>query len=312
MITKSAYNESTYITDLVFTKSARDAWKLILKSIKHKSSFTNILLPSYIGYTEREGSGIFDPVEQIDSQFSFYKLNKDLSIDTENLQELIDNGNFNVMLIVHYFGICRNDLINIKDICEKNKIILVEDCAHAFHIGAEKETLGVTGDFSFYSVHKYLPVSTGGILKNISGIVELLPLPNDDKIDIDVAIHLLKSDIKAISDVRRKNFNLYSKKLIGILGIEVMYELREDEIPQTFPILVNDKLRESLYFYLMERNIPTIALYYRLIEPLNAIDYPVTNLIASEILNLPVHQDINDDDIEILVSELKNFYNKVK
>lgn len=312
MITKSASNKNAFTNDLIFTKSARDAWKLILNTIKHEKGFTNILLPSYIGFTDREGSGIFDPVEHTNSDFSFYKLNEDLSLDMESLQLLIDKGNFNVILIVHYFGICRNDLNKIKNICANNDIIFVEDCAHAFHIGANKETLGVTGDFSFYSVHKYFAVSTGGILKNISGIFDLLPLPQDEVMEMDVALQLLKSDNKSISERRRNNFILYGEKLSNVLGIKVMYDLDEFEIPQTFPILVKNNLRERLYFYLMEKNIPTTALYYRLIEDLNPIDYPITNLISSEILNLPVHQDINENDIEILVSEIENFYNNLQ
>jgi len=211
---------------------------------------------------------------------------------------------------VHYFGFCRNDLNRIKQICDTHKILFVEDCAHAFHLGTEKEGLGITGDFSFYSVHKYLAVPTGGILKNISQKMELLNLPEEDKMNIDVAFQLLNSDNNSIAQKRKSNFNLYREKLEGNEGIIIMYKLAENEIPQTFPILVKNRQREALYFYLIEKNMPTTALYYRLIEQLTPENFPISNQISAEILNLPVHQDTTEKDIEELVNEIKIFLNK--
>src|SRR5690606_10190775 len=123
-------------------------------TVKAEHGNANILLPAYIGFTDREGSGIFDPVESTESKFSFYKMNGDLTVDYDHLLNLINEGTYNVLLIVHYFGICRNDLRKIKQLCDDNNIILVEDCAHAYHLGQKREKLGVEGDFSFYSVHK--------------------------------------------------------------------------------------------------------------------------------------------------------------
>ncbi len=308
MITKSAYDVGNFSNDLVCTRSARDAWKLILNTVKSEHNYLNILLPAYIGFTDREGSGIFDPVESTAAKFGFYKVNEDLSIDYDNLQHLIANNTFNVLLVVHYFGFCRNDLPKLKQICEDNNIILVEDCAHAYHLGQKKEGLGVDGDFSFYSVHKYLPVQSGGILKNISAKLKTLPVPEQDKMEEQVLFQLLKSNIVSIADKRRHNFQLYYDKLSEVNGIDIMYNLKDDEIPQTFPILVKNNQREALYFYLMERELPTTALYYRLIDHLVAQEFPISFRISNEILNLPVHQDVNDKDIYDLVSAIGQFF----
>lgn len=307
MITKAASKKDVFIKDLVFTKSARDAWKLIINSVKKKQGYVNILLPSYIGITQREGSGVFDPVESTRSEYSFYKVNSDLSIDYDSLEKLIETKKFNVLLVVHYFGFCRNDLDRIKSVCETNNMICVEDCAHAFHLWAEKEKLGTYGDFSFYSVHKYLPVNSGGVLKNISKKIKLLDLPKEDQISLEVATELLNSDYKKIREKRRHNFMIYEEKLSGINGIEPMYKLENYEIPQSFPIRVKNKLREPLYFYLMNKNMPTTALYYRLIDELTIEEYPLSHKISEEILNLPLHQDIDNSDIIDLIKEIKEF-----
>lgn len=171
MITKAAQDDKAFTKDLIFTKSARDAWRLIINSVKSRQGQAGILLPSYIGFTEREGSGIFDPVENTDATFDFYGLGNDLSVDIDSFEKLISTKRFNIALVVHYFGFCRSDLSRIRESCDANNVVLVEDCAHAFQLGLQAEGLGVLGDFSIYSIHKWLPVDSGGILKK-----DLIPL----------------------------------------------------------------------------------------------------------------------------------------
>lgn len=307
MITKSAHDTTANRKDLVYTNSARNAWKLILNSVKREHGHTHVLLPSYIGFTEREGSGVFDPIESTSSEFSFYKINDNLSADINSIERAIKNNKINVLLVIHYFGFCRNDLNVIRQICDANQIILVEDCAHAFHIGSHREALGIVGDFSFYSVHKYLPVSSGGILKKITKKIRLENIPNRDKMSIDPAIQLLSAEYEIIRKQRRSNYKTYMRLLSGIKGIEAIYELNEDDIPQTFPIRVKNQQRERLYFYLMNKNMPTTALYYRLIDNIVPEEYPTSHQISQEILNLPVHQDISKIDIQNLVKEISDF-----
>ncbi len=307
MITKSAQNTSNLTKGLTFTRSARSAWKLIIESVAKEHGHASILLPAYIGFTEREGSGIFDPVEATKAEYNFYSLNEDLSINFESFSELIGTGEYNIAFVVHYFGFCRNNVAKIKSLCKANNVIFVEDCAHAFQLGLRSESLGIMGDFSIYSLHKHLPTDTGGILRDLSRSTELLALPDEDKISYDASLQLLNSDLEAIAAKRRDNFIYYSAALEGVDGLQVMYTLNEDEVPQTFPVRVKNKLREPLYFYLMEKQIPTIALYYRLIDNLDANSYPLSHTISREILNLPVHQDITQDDTAIIMREMKKF-----
>lgn len=307
MITKAAYDIHSFTNNLIFTKSARDAWGLVIESIKQEQGYANILLPSYIGITEREGSGIFDPVQHFKANFSFYNMNENLGVDLESLEELVLTGDFNILLIVHYFGFCKNDLSKIRKICDKNDIVLVEDCAHAFQLYLDKEVLGTIGDYSIYSMHKHLAVETGGILRTNTGKIKLLAPADEIMISLEPAIQLLNTDLQAVTERRVSNFCLYKERLASTPGIHVMYELDEWEIPQTFPILVLNKLREPLYFHLMEREMPTIALYYRLLDELGGDKYPYVHDISDSILNLPVHQDVNEEDIIKLTDEIKKF-----
>ena len=81
-----------------------------------------------------------------------------------------------------------------------------------------------------------------------------------------------------------------------------------NDIPQTFPILIKNNQREKLYFYLMDQGAPTTALYYRLIDQIKKEDFPLSHKISQEILNLPVHQDTNQDDIIIICDLIRNFF----
>lgn len=307
MITKSAQDTQKFTKQLTFTRSARSAWKLIITSVERARGHVNILLPSYIGFTEREGSGIFDPVEETKATFVFYPLNENLSIDLGLFRKMAETKTFNIALVVHYFGFCRNDMDKIKKICQDNNIILVEDCAHAFQMGLTTERLGINGDFSIYSVHKHLATDSGGVLRGVSDSVRLLPLPEEDAITPKVALQLLNTDLEGIAAIRRKNFETYKELLPSVEGIDIMYDLRNGDIPQTFPIRVKNGKREQLYFYLMEKGIPTTALYYRLIDNLDTENYPLMHEISGEILNLPVHQDTTENDIALVVKEIKNF-----
>jgi len=64
------------------------------------------------------------------------------------------------MLHVHYFGRIFAQR-NSRDFCDKNKIILIEDCAHIIHPSVCDKWVG---DYLFFSPHKYFPVKNSGVL----------------------------------------------------------------------------------------------------------------------------------------------------
>jgi len=311
MITKGAIDKTNLVDELVFTNSARLAFSHILKNIKNHFGGLNVLLPAYIGITDREGSGIFDPIVANNASYEFYALNKNLEIDINYLSALVEENEFNVLLIVHYFGICKNNLNAIRELCDTYNVILIEDCAHAFHIGMSEQKLGVIGDYSFYSVHKHLPVASGGILKINSQKFNLNELSDKDRMTNEIMKQLIQTRFSEVAEKRRSNFLIYRELLEGISNIHIMYDLDNHEIPQTFPVLVNNGLREKLYFWLMERNLPVIALYYRLIENIDRNKFPNSYEVSNSILNLPVHQDIGLTDIENLCKSIKEFFKEL-
>jgi dTDP-4-amino-4,6-dideoxygalactose transaminase len=304
MILKGPEDKNKYLSNHFFTNSARTAWRNVLRFFSIKKPFT-ILLPSYIGYTEREGSGVFDPVLETNTPYEFYPVTSDLAVQLEYLSERLSRGNVKILLVIHYFGFCPNDMNTIKILCNKHDVILVEDCAHAFTYGAKNLHLGYYGDFTFYSLHKFLPTETGGILM-INSPQYLLPtIPKNEDCDYNVLLQILRSETDSIINKRRQNYSYLNSLLLDIAEIKILYQLKESTIPQSFPILIKKISREKLYFNLMQRGVPTIALYYRLISEIDKQQFPDSYEISDTILNLPIHQDTDRTDIDYLAKQLQ-------
>ncbi len=297
-----------FALDLVFTDSARTAWGHILAGVAATKPPV-VLMPAYIGFTEREGSGVFDPVKENSAAYQFYKVDDTLKIEIKDFSNAIETGSVNVALVIHYFGFCRNDMTAIKNLCQKHNVLLVEDCAHAFQLDVNDQRIGNYGDFSFYSLHKYLASNAGGALKINTNKIQLPKLPDNKNIATADLEQYAKTQFSQVAEARRNNYLSYAKFLPLSDKIEVMFDLTEVDIPQSFPIRVKNSLREKLYFYLIENNIPVTALYYRMIDQLKADKFPTSFLIAHEIMNLPVHQDIDEQDIQIICNSISNFLN---
>lgn len=309
MLLKSATDSNNCAYPYLFTANARTAWYKILESITvSKRKKLKLLLPAYIGINDKEGSGVFDSVLKSQADFIFYKVTENLQVDVEDFYRKINSESIDLVLIIHYFGFSRINMDSIKSLCEKNDVILVEDCAHAFYLDDKKSKIGAYGDYSFYSLHKYLAVSTGGLLKINNNMLPIPKLSPEDKIDFSALERFASSDFKKIAEIRRDNYKSYRGKLINNDNIDVLFDLNDDDIPQTFPIFVKNGLREKLYFYLLDNNIPTVALYYRMIPQIEPSKFELSMLISSGILNLPVHQDTTLEDVDLVCRKINEFF----
>jgi len=307
MITKSPSDNINYIQNLIFTSAARVGFRHLLQNLNLKEE-GKILLPAYIGITDREGSGVFDPIQEANTQFDFYAINRNLSIDLDDFSKKASSGEFKLALIIHYFGFLQSDIKEVIKICKSNNLLLIEDCAHTLSGMYDGKLLGDYGDYSFFSIHKVLATETGGALKlnNTNFDIPVISEENE-RMDRETLEQFLKSDIHGISIKRRENYNYLLGLLSNVDEIEVLYpKLEEGIVPMNFPIIVKNGKREKLYFKLIEKDITLIALYYRLIEEIDRNKFPISYEISDSILNLPIHQDITDQDLDLLAEELKN------
>jgi dTDP-4-amino-4,6-dideoxygalactose transaminase len=306
MLQKGPQKKEAFALDLTFTSSARHAWREILRRLTDlEQRPLKLLLPAYIGQTDREGSGVFDPVREVECDFSFYPLSDRLIPNVDAIEQAIVTGDIDVLLVIHYFGFVHVDLNHLKTLCLNHNVKLVEDCAHCCYM--PQSEYGCTGDYSFYSLHKFFPTETGGILRSNVAAGKEFSLDADARCEIGVLEQLLRTDIDAVIQKRRLNYRFLEKAMGNVRGVSAFWQLDEQTIPHNFPICVADNRREKLYFYLLDRELLTTALYYRLIDELDPKRYSTSFEVANSILNLPVHQDTNESDLKILVREIGKF-----
>lgn len=286
IIQKKQGIEDNYKNNLSFYNSARDGLNNILNLDICQNRI--ILLPAYIGYSTSEGSGIFDPIKQSNTPYVFYNLTSNLEIDFDKLKEQIDNNRNGILLFVHYFGFIDVNLKDLRSYAIDKGFIIIEDCAHAlftFHKDPD-----YTSDFILFSLHKMLPFRSGGLVISQKCFKTLA---NEYYYD------LFSFDFKGISNRRQENY-LYLEEKIKILknsNIKLLHKALGNNIPQTLPVLISSmSLRDYLYFELNKRSIGVVSLYHQLIESVSL--YSNENYLSNHILNLPVHQDINKNEID--------------
>jgi dTDP-4-amino-4,6-dideoxygalactose transaminase len=297
MISKKQLFDENFQKNIFFLNRGRDALAIILK-ILHLNQKQGILLPSYIGWSPKEGSGVFDPIEADKVYYSFYKLNMDLSLDKDDFEAKIKDEKIRVVMMIHYFGFRQPDYGHIISTCIKHHKILIEDCSHTLF---NNNYCGNFGEYSFYSLHKFLPMDEGAILQindNLSYRDRIW-----DNISRENLLTFSKFDMEKIKDVRINNYSYLQTKLLDIKNVKPFYEFCLDIIPLNFPILVKD--RDNVYKSLLEKGIETVSLYHTLIPQITKKEFPNSHWISKHILNLPIHEGITKKDIDVMVTTLK-------
>ena len=302
MLTKEAKNKSNYFKNRFYYNSARSAFFTLLKSLNLKQDEV-ILFPSYIGQSPVEGSGVFDPIRNLKLNYKFYKINQDLSVNFEDIKSITKTTKIKILFLIHYFGFPQKDVEIIADYCKRNNIILIEECAHSLLSTIKNEQTGSFGDFALFSIHKICSAQNGGFLQVNNNNFEFERF-NIDKEDF---VQYINSDMNAISFKRRKNYEYYLKKLKDTELFEIFYkELPSNTVPLNFPILIKNADRYEIYKKLIAQSVPCVSLWHTLIQEINQELYPVSKNISASILNLPVHQDITNEDIDYICNKLEH------
>ncbi len=307
MITKSPTNKKIFRKNIYFTNSARIAFSHILKLIKFEEEDT-LLLPAYIGYTDREGSGVLDPIEENNINYEFYPILKNMQIDLDSIEKIILQKPIKAILIIHYFGFLYGDIIRLKKICQDNNILLIEDCAHTIYSKFEDKYLGDFGDFSFYSIHKVLPVDSGGFFKinNPLYFENNIFIQNDEKIEAESLEGLVAYDEDLATKRIRDNYIFMSNELNQIDGIKVLIpNLPLGIVPMNLPVFIEGMKREEFYFKMIEEEVTLIALYYRLIDTIDIEIFKTSFEISNSIINFPINQDITKNEVIEIILKTK-------
>jgi len=311
LLTKSPQKTGCFQRRIRFTRSARIGFQMILKNIDFGPTDT-ILLPAYIGITDREGSGVMDPVKAVHVKTEFYPVDYQLAGDLDYIRDCLASRDIKAILVIHYFGIAQTEMTALKTLCEQHNTVLIEDCAHAWRSSLNSTPLGEYGDYSFGSIHKYLAAHDGGFVKWRKGLACEGSITPEKEISTSSLAAFACADYLSIADIRLRNYKYLSQQLANQVGIKVMYpELALGIVPLNLPVVVSGMSREKLYFELIDRGFTLIALYHRLIPEIDREQFPISYWLSEKILNLPVHQDTGIEDLRGLVEALQRILSKV-
>lgn len=308
MITKGSYNKKNCVKHQFFFYSARQGFELLLRKIfANKTDI--ILMPGYIGESVKEGSGVFDPIRNTKVKYEFYKINNDFSADSEDIFRKLENSNVKAVLLIHYFGFPQKCVIEISNYCKSKGIMVIEDCAHTFNTQLNGINLGSIGDFAIFSIHKLLTTEDGGMLQINNEKYLSLFAAAEENINLSDLLQYAKTDLNMIAKRKVENYKAYLQFLDHDSTLfDILYPiLEEGVVPNNFPVIIKNYSRVQLYNELMNKGIPTVVLYYKMIGELSKESFPISYQLADNILNLPVHQDTEIEDIIHIATMLNNY-----
>ncbi|MEK7376218.1 MAG: hypothetical protein AABZ57_03515 [Candidatus Margulisiibacteriota bacterium] len=252
-------------------------------------------MPSYIGRSSREGSGVFDPVKKSGCEFEFYPVKKDVSIDTDDLILRIRKNKGQVLFLIGYFGFRDPKTDMIKKEARKNGMIIIDDLAHSFFTFLRDPAIDF--DHGLVSFHKLFPADKGG------AVISKQKRTLKTKQSFDLGAY----NINGIIAKRRENYDVLldrMKHLAKKHDIKILRGDLKDSVPQTFPILLKDEeTRDRLYFGLNEKGYGAVSLYHELIGEIPGA-FKDAHWVSKRILNLPVHQDADQRSLEKMIKTL--------
>jgi dTDP-4-amino-4,6-dideoxygalactose transaminase len=288
-----------------FYNSARQGMADLFGQMIMNNLLDVILLPSYIGYSPKEGSGIYDPISNLKNiETDFYKMSSELFIDFDDIVQKMGGYHKKMIavLIVNYFGFVDPNYLKIINYIHSTNGWVITDNAHGFFTYQfQKHDYS---DATFFSLHKMFPITYGGSLIINNTILRTFPFSGDDSL----SIFLSKFDYKAISAIRRNNY-LVLNKIIDLLDAnDCFHPLRkgisEEEVPQTFPVVITKGNRNEIYILMNNAGFGVISLYHTLVDCLYKHEFEDSIWLSKNILNLPVHQDVDSGVYEEMIQYL--------
>ncbi|KFF24562.1 DegT/DnrJ/EryC1/StrS family aminotransferase [Chryseobacterium vrystaatense] len=263
-------------------------------------------------------------------------------IQLEDLEKYL-TPNTKAIVPVHLYG-QGADMERILAFAEKHSLFVIEDNAQAigsnytFSDGTVKKTgtVGHIGCTSFFPSKNLGCYGDGGALMTNDDEIALKIrmianhgqekkyhhkiLGCNSRLDtIQAAVLKVKlAHLDEYSAARNKMADYYDEHLAGISEISVPKRSENStHVFHQYTLKVKNGKRDGLQKYLAEKNIPSMV-YYPL--PLyrqeafqqyvhEGFSLPITEQLCSEVISLPVHTEFDQEVLDYIISEIKNYFN---
>ncbi len=228
-------------------------------------------------------------------------------LDVDHVERQI-NERTKAVLAVHMYGLpCR--IKELRELADRCGLLLIEDAAEAMGSRILGKKAGCFGDAAMFSFagNKIITTGEGGMAVTDSlEVYEKLKQIRDKRSwrmsTIQAALGISQfNKLDAIINMRRRKAFYLSSHLQKIRGIEVPLIPRgHSHTFQFYTIRVKNK-RDGLKKHLEERGI-TVKVYFPSLHSL-----PVSDLVSSEVLTLPVYPGLKLDEMNYIVNSIREF-----
>ena len=265
------------------------------------------------------------------------------NLDPEKLEQAI-TPKTKAIVPVHLFGQCAN-LEAISTIAKKHNLFVIEDNAQAigadyiFGNGTRKKagSVGHFGTTSFFPSKNLGCYGDGGALftnddelaakaRSVANHGMTVRYYHDhigvnSRLDsIQAAILRIKlRHLNAYCDGRRAAADFYDKAFESLPGVITPERaLNSTHVFHQYTLRIQGVDRDKLRDYLGERDIPAMIYYPVPLHMQKAYlddrykqgDFPITEQLAAEVISLPMHTELSADQLEHIVTEVRNFIEK--
>lgn len=272
---------------------------------------------------------------------------ENLGMDPEKLQSITSRQKIDAIIPVHYSGLsCKID--EIIKIARRKKIPVIEDAAQSLGATYKGKMTGSFGDSAILSFapNKVITTGEGGaVLTNSREIYERLLLVrshgrNDtvnyfanagqaDYVDLGYNFRMASmtaalglSQINKINKIIKMRQNVafyYNKELADIKQLALPQpKPKYNHVYQLYSIRTNNKQRDGLARHLRTKGIMSkvyfdpihLTPFYRRLYRFKGGELPVTEKISKEILTLPLYPHMTKIEINLVTTEVRNFFEK--
>ena len=263
------------------------------------------------------------------------------NIDVDELNKAI-TPKTKAIIPVHLFGQCSN-MERIMEIAKKHNLFVIEDTAQAigstytFSNGERKKagTIGNVGTTSFFPSKNLGCYGDGGALfTNDSALAERLnAIVNHgmykryyhDEIGVNSRLDSIQAavlrvklpNLDAYNQARRDVANYYNNAFLAVDELETPV-ISEDSthVFHQYTLKTNGINRDDLIAFLKNKGIPAMVYYPVPLHHQKAYirpefkdeNYPITLELCKSVISLPIHTEMEKDQLEYIIESIKEFF----
>lgn len=263
------------------------------------------------------------------------------NMDVSQLERLITPKS-KVILPVHLFGQCAN-LEEIFVIAERYNLFVVEDACQAlgtdyiFSDGRKQKagTIGHIGCNSFFPSKNLGAFGDGGALftkdNQLASVIRSIANHGMkakyqyERVGVNSRLDSMQAAILEVKlkyfdkhiAARQKAADYYDQHLRGIEGLEIPG--RVEFSSHTFhQYTLKVERRDELHDFLKTKGIPSMVYYPEVLHLQEAYrflgykdgDFPVSELLAKTVLSLPMHTELDEEQLEYITSKIQEFFSR--